>query len=110
MTARKYDVDAVLRAHGVDTEVWYTSSQVCRLFGRRRSWLTWIMRQDSYSDPRTGERFTPSQEDSKGYLWSGEDVINLGVVCQKNRIIDMTKLRSVVRAVLKDRGEINGKY
>lgn len=106
MTARKYPVDKVLKESGVHPV--YTSADVAKLLGYSKTGLNKMIREGRCLDG-DGNPFVPAFDGYK-YVWEYEDVKCAAVSAYNARSINMTRLKSILRKLLKDRGEIDGKY
>lgn len=106
MTARKYPVDEVMRESGVRPV--YTSSDVAKMLGITKTGLAKMVREGRCLD-ENGDPFVPAFDGYK-YVWEFEDVKCAAVSAYNARSIDMDRLKRILRKLLKDRGEISGKY
>ncbi|AVO25003.1 DNA binding protein [Rhodococcus phage Finch] len=102
-----YNVEAVLRAAGV--EVYYSTSDVAKMFGKTRQWVQWQISEGRVLG-KDGEPVDFKLSPRGRRMWTADNVKDLAILCYNQRLIDMDGLKKIIRKLLKDSSAVNRKF
>lgn len=89
-------------------EVTYTTREVAKIFRKTRQWVLASLKSGRFVD-KMDQPIQVEMIDHQ-YLWTADNIRDAAISHYNRRRIDLDELKRIIRKVIKDTGEINGRY